>query len=68
MIVDFPHPSAHNSKDYLKPAGVSHMNNEKENNKSLLQQFIDFVARSFFIKRKVKKDKKSTSDDIYPLW
>ena len=44
------------------------MNSEKKNYKSLLQQFIDLVARIFFIKQKSKKEKKSKTDDIYPLW
>ena len=44
------------------------MNNDKKNNKSLLQQFIDLLARIFFIKRKEKKEKQSNTDDIYPLW
>ena len=44
------------------------MNNGKKNNKSLLQQFIDLLARIFFIKRKEKKEKQSKTDDIYPLW
>ena len=44
------------------------MNNDKKNNKSLLQQFIDLLARIFFIKRKEKKEKQSKTDDIYPLW
>ena len=44
------------------------MNNDKKNNKSLLQQFIDLLARIFFIKRKPKKIKENETDDIYPLW
>ena len=44
------------------------MNNDKKNNKSLLQQFIDLLAKIFFIKRKEKKEKQSKTDDIYPLW
>ena len=40
------------------------MNNDKKNNKSLLQQFIDLLARIFFIKRKPKKIKENETDDI----
>ena len=41
---------------------------EKKNNKSLLQQFINLIAKLFSIKQKTKKDKKKETDDIYPLW
>ena len=44
------------------------MNSEKKNSKSLLQQFIDLLARIFFIKQKPKKIKENETDDIYPLW
>ena len=47
---------------------IYRMNSEKKNSKSLLQQFIDLLARIFFIKRKPKKMKESETDDIYPLW
>ena len=40
----------------------------KKNNISLLQRFIDLVARIFSIKQKKKKEKKNETDDIYPLW
>ena len=43
------------------------MNNEEKNNKSLLQKFIDLLAKIFSIKQKPKKEKESrTDDDIYP--
>ena len=44
------------------------MNDEKKNGRSLMQKFIDFIARIFFIKRKSQKKKEYKSDDIYPLW
>ena len=44
------------------------MNSKKKNNKSLLQRFIDLIARIFSIKRKDKKEKENETDDIYPLW
>ena len=45
------------------------MNNEEKNNKSLLQKFINLLARIFSIKQKTKKEKENrTDDDIYPLW
>tara|TARA_B100001123_G_C14932343_1_gene876265 strand:- start:458 stop:595 length:138 start_codon:yes stop_codon:yes gene_type:complete len=45
------------------------MNNEEKNNKSLLQKFIDLLAKIFSIKQKPKKEKESrTDDDIYPMW
>ncbi|SVE44686.1 uncharacterized protein METZ01_LOCUS497540 [marine metagenome] len=40
----------------------------KKNNISLLQHFINLVARIFSIKQKKKKEKKNETDDIYPLW
>jgi len=48
------------------------MDEEKKNinNKSLLQRFIDLIARIFSIKQKTEneKKKKNDTDDIYPLW
>ena len=44
------------------------MDNSEKNNKSLLQRFIDLIARIFSIKRTKKKEKQTKTDDIYPLW
>ena len=46
------------------------MNTEKENSKSLLQKFIDWLAKIFSVKQKSEKEKKNKTDtdDIYPLW
>ena len=47
------------------------MNNVEKNNKSLLQKFINLLARIFSIKQKTKKEKEKesrTDDDIYPMW
>ena len=45
------------------------MDDVEKNNKSLLQRFINLLARIFSIKQKPKKEKESkTEDDIYPLW
>jgi len=39
-----------------------------KNDKSLLQKIINFIAKIFSIKQKIKKNKKRETDDIYPLW
>ena len=44
------------------------MNIFKKNNKSLLQKFIDLIARIFSIRRRKDKEEKGKTDDIYPLW
>ena len=47
------------------------MNNEEKNNKSLLQKFINLIARIFSITQKKRKEKEKesrTEDDIYPMW
>ena len=45
------------------------MDSVEKNNKSLLQRFINLLARIFSIKQKPKKEKVSkTDDDTYPLW
>ena len=44
------------------------MNIFKKNNKSLLQKFIDLIARIFSIRRRNDKGEKGKTDDIYPLW
>jgi hypothetical protein len=36
--------------------------------KSLIQRFINFLAKTFSIKQYNKKKKKKDTDDIYPLW
>tara|TARA_B100001167_G_C16543314_1_gene200044 strand:+ start:31 stop:156 length:126 start_codon:yes stop_codon:yes gene_type:complete len=36
--------------------------------KSLLQKFIDLIAKIFSIKRKKKEEQKRDTEDIYPLW
>tara|TARA_B100001123_G_C15311958_1_gene1024738 strand:+ start:1444 stop:1578 length:135 start_codon:yes stop_codon:yes gene_type:complete len=44
------------------------MNTIQKNKKSLFQKFIDLVAKIFSIKRRKKREEKSKTDDIYPLW
>ena len=44
------------------------MNRNKKNNRSLLQKFIDLIARIFSVKRKKTGETKRNTEDIYPLW
>ncbi len=34
----------------------------------MLQKIIDFIAKLFGFKRKPQTQKKSSTDDIYPMW
>ncbi len=36
--------------------------------KVMLQKLIDFIAKLFGVKRKPSNQKKTSTDDIYPMW